>query len=91
MYKIYSLSDCENCDLLKQVFLAYGIEFTESSFDTEVQSELIMQNVFDDPPILEKNGKIVDHSIVETIIDFGKSEKYSEIKKELVLEMLESG
>ena len=64
------------CDLLKEWLKDEDIEFEEKLFDTEVQTEMIMMNKFDDPPFLGVNGKVMssselfdpDGSIIESAI-----------------------
>lgn len=51
--KVYTLPNCHLCDKLKDRLRGLGVEFEEVPFETEVQVELIMRNIFGNPPILE--------------------------------------
>jgi len=59
---IYTQPGCSKCDTLKEWFKNEGIEFEEKLFDTEAQTEMIMMNIFDDPPFLGVNGKVMSSS-----------------------------
>ena len=50
---VYTLPDCPKCDELKEWLEAQGFKYDVSSFDTEIQLEFIMRNMFGNPPILE--------------------------------------
>lgn len=51
--RVYTLPDCHYCEFLKGWLMERRIEFEERLFDTEAQIDLIMRNVFGNPPILE--------------------------------------
>ena len=53
--RVYSLPDCQKCDTLKEWLKTEGIEYEAKWFDTEAQTDFIMRNFFDNPPILAKN------------------------------------
>lgn len=53
--RVYSLPDCPKCDILKEWLKTEGIEYEAKWFDTEAQTDFIMRNFFDNPPILAKN------------------------------------
>jgi len=55
--RVYTLPDCPHCDSLKGWLRERGIEFEERPFDTEIQLELIMRNVFGNPPVLEVGSR----------------------------------
>jgi glutaredoxin len=55
--RVYSLPDCPKCEVLKEWLKAEGFEFEAKWFDTEAQTDFIMMNFFDNPPILA-NGEI---------------------------------
>ncbi len=59
---VYTQPGCPICDLLKEWLKNEGIEFEEKPFDTEVQTEMIMMDIFDDPPFLGVNGKVMSSS-----------------------------
>jgi len=59
---VYTQPGCPICDLLKEWLKNEGIEFEEKPFDTEVQTEMIMMDIFDDPPFLGVSGKVVSSS-----------------------------
>jgi len=56
--RVYTLPNCGRCDMLKKRIKELGIPFEEKVFNTEIQLELIMKNVFGNPPILEIGSKI---------------------------------
>ena len=51
------MAGCKNCHKLKDYLGKSNIIYEEKKIDTETQVELIMMNIFSDPPILEANGK----------------------------------
>ncbi|UCH56615.1 MAG: NrdH-redoxin [Candidatus Bathyarchaeota archaeon] len=51
--RVYTLPDCPKCSVLKHQLEERRVEFDIRSLDTEAQLELIMKNVFGNPPILE--------------------------------------
>jgi glutaredoxin len=51
--RVYTLPDCPKCDKLKGWLSEKQIDFDVKPFDTEVQTDFIMRNVFGNPPILE--------------------------------------
>jgi glutaredoxin len=55
--RVYTLPDCPRCDELKEWLEAQGFKYDVSSFDTEIQLEFIMRNMFGNPPILEIGSK----------------------------------
>lgn len=55
--RVYTLPDCHNCATLKRWLEERGVAFEERLFDTEAQLELIMRNVFGNPPILEVGSR----------------------------------
>jgi len=57
--RVYTLPGCPHCQVLKDWLKKRGIPFEERSFDTEVQVEFIMRNIFSDPPILEVGSRIL--------------------------------
>lgn len=56
--RIYTLPNCSRCDTLKKRLKELEKPFEEKMFNTETQVELIMKNVFGNPPILEVGSKI---------------------------------
>jgi glutaredoxin len=79
---VYSLPDCPKCDQLKDWLKHQEIPFQSRWFDTEIQTELIMRNMFDNPPILE-----VDDVVVSSQKLFSKEG----VKEDFVLEVLGIG
>ena len=57
--RVYTLPDCPHCEALKGWLKARGVEFEERAFDTDVQLEFIMRNMFGNPPILEVGSRVV--------------------------------
>ncbi len=51
--KIYSLPDCHKCEELKAYLKDKSIPFEAKWFDSEVQTDFVMRNIFGNPPILE--------------------------------------
>jgi len=56
---IYTIPGCHRCNVLKEFLKTQSVQFKEKTFGTEAQVELIMMNVFSDPPVLEINGEIL--------------------------------
>jgi glutaredoxin len=56
--KIYTLPDCYLCDKVKSRLKEMDVQFEEVPFDTSVQVELIMRNIFGNPPILELGSRV---------------------------------
>ncbi len=56
---VYTQPRCKNCGILKKWLKSKKIKFEEKLFDTEAQTEMIMNNVFDDPPFLKVDGKVM--------------------------------
>lgn len=54
---LYTMAGCKNCHKLKDYLEKSNIIYEEKKIDIETQVELIMMNIFSDPPILEANGK----------------------------------
>jgi glutaredoxin len=78
---VYSLPDCPKCDRLKDFLKDSNISFEAKWFDTEVQTDFIMMNMFGNPPILT----VDDNTRVEP------SERLfieDELKQDLILEVL---
>lgn len=73
---IYTQPGCINCDTLKEWLKNKKIDFEEKLFDTEVQVEMVMMNLFDDPPYLGVNDKLIpsgelfdsDGSVIDSVI-----------------------
>ena len=72
---------CEHCLLLKTWLKTHNIPYTELSMDTDAKTELIMDNIFSDPPVL-KNG---DRHLVKEEI-FGDEK----LREDVVLKFLNS-
>jgi len=56
--RVYTLPNCPLCERLKGRLKELGVPFEEVSFSTEVQVELIMRNIFGNPPILEAGSRV---------------------------------
>lgn len=56
---VYKSPGCPRCEVLFEWLRKMDVEFvTKDASDTDVQAELILQNVFDmDTPILELEGR----------------------------------
>ncbi len=73
---VYTQPGCAQCEILKEWLENVGIKFEERPFDTEVQAEMVMMDIFDDPPLLGVNGKVMssselfgpDGSVIESVI-----------------------
>lgn len=59
---VYTLPNCRKCLLLKEWLEEKKIEFEERRLNTEAQTDLIMENVFDDPPIIKMGDEILTPS-----------------------------
>ena len=57
--RIYTLPNCNNCEILKSWLKEHKVNFEEKLFDTDTQLELLMRNIFGNPPILEVGSKIL--------------------------------
>jgi len=55
---VYSLPDCPKCEKLKDYLKKRGVDFEARWFDTEVQTEFIMTNMFGNPPILTAGSAV---------------------------------
>jgi len=55
---IFSLPNCERCEQLKKWMKEKGLYFYERKFGTRRQVDAIMQNIFNDPPLLMMKGHI---------------------------------
>lgn len=62
MIILYTLPHCDKCEIVKNWLKERKIKHTEKTITTEFQTELIMQNIFDDPPHLMVNDKILSSS-----------------------------
>lgn len=58
---VYTLPQCHRCEELKRWLREQGISFEERLMDTEARVELIMKNVFGDPPIIELGSKTISY------------------------------
>ena len=56
---VYTQPGCKNCDSLKIWLKLEKIKFEEKLFHTGVQADMIMMNIFDDPPFLKVNGEVM--------------------------------
>jgi len=56
---VYTLPNCSKCIILKEWLIDEGIDFQEKLLDTEAQTNLIMENVFGDPPILKVDSLVL--------------------------------
>lgn len=79
--KVYTLPDCPNCTTLKRWLEDHEIPFEERLFDTNIQLDFIMMNVFSNPPILEVGSKFLPSE--ELFLD-------EELDEEKIKEALES-
>lgn len=69
--RVYTLPNCPNCTLLKGWLREQRLEFEERVFDTEVQLEFIMMNMFGNPPILEAGSRAIpsEELFVDGVLD----------------------
>ncbi len=56
--RVYTLPACPKCDRLKRWLDDKGVKYVASNFTTDVQLEMIMKNMFGNPPILENGDSI---------------------------------
>ena len=56
---LYTLPGCHKCVILKNYLKSQNVEFKEKSLNTEAQVELIMKNIYSDPPMLGVNGNFL--------------------------------
>jgi glutaredoxin len=56
--RVYTLQGCSHCETLKNWLKKKSFLYEEKSFDSEVQADFIMKNIFSDPPILELEAKV---------------------------------
>ncbi len=61
-FVVYTQPGCDLCETLKDWLKDKDIEFEEKPFDAEVQTEMIMMDIFDDPPFLGVDGKVMSSS-----------------------------
>ena len=57
--RVYTLPNCYNCEVLKSWLKEHEVNFEEKPFDTNAQLELLMRNIFGNPPIFEVGSKIL--------------------------------
>ena len=72
--RVYTLPDCPKCEELKEWLKAQGFKYDVRSFDTEVQLEFIMRNMFGNPPILEVESEAFssEELFPKELLDEGK-------------------
>jgi arsenate reductase-like glutaredoxin family protein len=72
--RVYTLPDCPKCDELKEWFEAQGYQYDVRSFDTEIQLDFIMRNMFGSPPILEVRSEVFSSEELfhKELLDEGK-------------------
>ncbi len=58
---VYTIPQCHRCEELKRWLREHGIGFEEMTMDTEVRVELIMKDVFGDPPIIELGSRTTSY------------------------------
>ncbi|MBS7637983.1 hypothetical protein KEJ49_03720 [Candidatus Bathyarchaeota archaeon] len=58
---VYTLPQCHRCEEVKRWLREHGIGFEERLMDTEARVELIMKNIFGDPPIIELGTKTISY------------------------------
>ena len=54
---IISLPNCSKCDEIKAYLKENKIPFTDRMLDSELQTELVMENVYSNPPNVKVDGK----------------------------------
>ena len=60
--KVFTLPRCPHCEQLKSWLARNGVQYEEALLDTDTKVELIMHNIFSDPPILQIEEKFVSSS-----------------------------
>ena len=58
---IISLPNCSKCDEIKAYLKENKIPFTDRMLDSELQTELVMENVYSNPPNVRVDGKYYTH------------------------------
>ena len=82
--KVYTLPDCPNCTKLKIWLKDHEIPYEEKLFDTNVQLDFIMKNMFGNPPILDVG------SITLQSEELFSNEQLNEVKVKEALESEEA-
>jgi formylmethanofuran dehydrogenase subunit E len=54
---VISLPECSKCEEIKSFLKSYDIPFTEKTLTSEIQTDLVMNDIYFDPPILIINNK----------------------------------
>lgn len=54
---IISLPDCSKCEEIKSYLKEYNIPFTEKTLNSDIQTDLVMENIYYNPPILVVGDK----------------------------------
>jgi glutaredoxin len=54
---IISLPNCSKCDEIKSYLKKNNIPYTDKMLDTDIQTELIMNNIYSNPPNIKVDGK----------------------------------
>jgi glutaredoxin len=49
---VISLPDCSKCEEIKAYLKENNIPYTEKTFNSEIQTDLVMENIYYNPPIL---------------------------------------
>ena len=80
---VYTLPDCPKCETLKGWLTEKGVDFDVKVFDTEIQLEFIMRNMFGNPPILEIGEKAApsEELFPNEVLDEMKVEEFLELAK----------
>lgn len=52
-----SLPDCPKCDEIKRFLTEKCIPYTEKTLNSEIQTDLVMKDIYFDPPILVIGNK----------------------------------
>ena len=81
--QVFTLPDCQKCDILKDWLKKRAIEYNEQVFDTETQVAFIMRNVFGNPPILKLGeSKITSEELfTNEVLDEKKLKEFLENAK----------
>ncbi len=58
---VFTIPHCHRCEELKRWLRGRGVSFEERQLDTEARVELIMKNIFGDPPIIEVGSKTISY------------------------------
>ena len=56
---IYTLPGCKHCSTLKSWFNNLRVPYIEEALSTDIQTDLIMDDIFSDPPIIKMDEGLI--------------------------------